>query len=73
MKPRFFVLLLLLCLSAFPLRMSNAGHFDVEVDVAWLRDNARQTSFESADGLETWVDVARENRRLFVAGIQWTF
>ena len=53
--------------------MSNAGHFDVEVDVAWLRDNARQTSFESADGLETWSDVARENRRLFVAGIQWTF
>lgn len=38
-----------------------------------LLDNARQTSFESADSQETWVDVARENRRLFVAGIQWTF
>ena len=42
-------------------------------DARDLLDNARQTSFESADGQETWVDVARENRRLFVAGIQWTF
>ena len=43
------------------------------VDGRDLLDNARQTSFESADGQEMWVDVARENRRLFLAGIQWTF
>lgn len=31
------------------------------------------TTFESADGEECWVDVARGNRRLFLLGIRWHF
>ena len=38
-----------------------------------LLDNARMTSYESADGTQIWVDVARENRRLFLLGVQWNF
>ena len=38
-----------------------------------LLDTARQTTFASADGTERWVDVARENRRLFILGVQWNF
>jgi hypothetical protein len=38
-----------------------------------LLDNARQSSFRSEDGKELWVDVARENRRLFLLGVKWDF
>ena len=38
-----------------------------------LLDNARQTTVESADGRQLWLDVARDNRRLFLLGIQWNF
>ena len=38
-----------------------------------LLDHSRRTTFESADGKEMWVDVARENRRLFILGFTWKF
>ena len=38
-----------------------------------LLDNARQNSFRSEDGKELWVDVARQNRRLFLLGVKWDF
>ena len=38
-----------------------------------LLDNARRTTFESADGEECWMDVARGNRRMFLLGIRWNF
>ena len=47
--------------------------FTLYFDGRDLLDNARQTTFESADGTERWVDVARENRRLFLLGIRWNF
>ena len=47
--------------------------FTLYFDGRDLLDNARQTTFESADGRERWVDVARGNRRLFLVGIQWNF
>ena len=48
-------------------------HFVIYLDGRDLLDNARQTTFESTDGKEFWVDVARNNRRLFLLGVQWTF
>ena len=42
-------------------------------DARDLLDHARQTTFESADSQELWVDVARDNRRLFRLGVQWSF
>ena len=47
--------------------------FTLYLDGSDLLDNARQTSWESLDGKELWVDVARQNRRLFLAGIRWDF
>ena len=47
--------------------------FTLYFDGRDLLDNARRTTFESADGQECWVDVARENRRLFLLGIRWNF
>ena len=38
-----------------------------------LLDHSRSTSFESTDGKEFWVDVVRDNLRLFVIGIKWNF
>lgn len=38
-----------------------------------LLDYARKTIQESADQKEYWVDVVRNNRRLFLVGIQWAF
>ena len=42
-------------------------------DARDLLDHARQTTFESNDSQEFWVDVARDNRRLFRLGVQWSF
>ena len=47
--------------------------FTLYFDGRDLLDNARRTTFESADGEECWVDVARGNRRLFLLGIRWNF
>ena len=38
-----------------------------------LLDHARRTTFESTDGRQFWVDVSRENLRLFLLGIKWSF
>ena len=38
-----------------------------------ILDSARQTTFFSEDGTQHWVDIARENRRLFLIGMQWNF
>ena len=38
-----------------------------------LLDSTRQTTVESADGNELWVDVARAHLRLLILGIQWKF
>lgn len=60
MKPRSFVLLLTLILAAFPLRAQWSGSADLATGLGGMTGNKD-------------LDVARENRRLFVAGIQWTF
>lgn len=38
-----------------------------------LLDQPRETSFESEDAQEFWVEEVRSNRRFFVLGIQWKF
>ena len=38
-----------------------------------LLDQPRETSFESEDLQEYWVEVVRSNRRLFVLGAKWNF
>ena len=47
--------------------------FTIYLDGRDLLDEALATTYESADGRELWVDVARENRRLFLLGLQWNF
>lgn len=39
----------------------------------YLLDMARLTTFESADKKDVWIDVARDNRRLFLLGFRWDF
>ena len=38
-----------------------------------LLDHSRRTTFESTEGEKFWVDIARENRRLFLLGFKWNF
>lgn len=43
------------------------------VDGRDLLDFARKTTYVSADMKEYWVDIARDNWRLFLLGIRWKF
>jgi hypothetical protein len=36
-------------------------------------DQARETSFESEELQEFWVEQVRSNRRIFVLGAKWKF
>ena len=47
--------------------------FTLRLDGRDLLDEARLATFESADGGQLWVDVARENRRLFLLTIKRNF
>ena len=38
-----------------------------------LLDNPRETSFESEELKEAWIEQVRSNRRLFVIGVRWKF
>ena len=38
-----------------------------------LLDQARETSFESDELQEYWVEEVRHNRRIFVLGAKWNF
>ena len=49
------------------------GKFTLYFDGRDLLDYARKTTFTSADMKEYWVEVARDNWRLFLLGIKWKF
>ena len=38
-----------------------------------LLDTTRETIYHSADETEAWVDLVRDNRRLFLLGVRWNF
>ena len=38
-----------------------------------LLDQPRETSFESEELQEYWIEEVRSNRRLYVIGIKWKF
>ena len=38
-----------------------------------LLDQPRETSFESEEQQEFWVEQVRSNRRFFVLGVKWKF
>lgn len=38
-----------------------------------LLDDPRETSFESSDGKELWVNIQRSNRRVILLGFNWKF
>lgn len=38
-----------------------------------LLDNPRETSFQSTDGMELWVNLQRSNRRVILLGFNWKF
>ena len=48
-------------------------HFSLFLEGRDLLDMPRETSFESEDQKELWVEEVRSNRRIFILGGKWNF
>ena len=47
--------------------------FSVYLEGRDLLDMPRETSFESEETKEFWIEEVRDNRRLFIVGVKWKF
>ena len=48
-------------------------HFTLYLEGRDLLDQPKETSFESEELKEFWVEEVRSNRRIFVVGARWKF
>lgn len=48
-------------------------HITLYLEGRHILDTPRETSFESDELQEYWVEEVRSNRRIFILGLKWKF